>query len=311
MRATLPGTAGVVATTPVLLGTADDSSRVSALGRRLSGVEVGECSTHRFPDGEVKVGIETPVVGREVAIVCSLDQPGDRILPLLFLAATARDLGAARVGLVAPYLAYMRQDDRFHPGDGITSTYFAGLLSRAFDWLVTVDPHLHRWPSLDRIYTIPSRIVHAAPAIAAWIADQVADPIIIGPDAESEQWVSAVASAAGAPSLVLQKVRHGDRDVEISAPDRSRCQGRNPVVVDDIISSGQTMAETVIQLRAAGLPAPVCIGIHAVFAPGADDAIMRAGAGQLVTCNTIIHETNAIDIDELLADAVGRMIGDR
>lgn len=294
---------------PILLDATDDSSRVDALQKTLSGAELGHCSMHRFPDGEVQVRIETPVTGRDVAIVCSLDQPGARALPLLFLAATARDLGAARVGLVAPYLAYMRQDDRFHPGDGITSIYFADLLSRSFDWLVTVDPHLHRWPSLDRIYTIPTRVVHAAPAIAAWIADHVENPILIGPDAESEQWVSPVASAADAPFLVLRKVRHGDRDVEISPPDRSLCEGRNPVVIDDIISSGQTMAETVANLRAAGLPAPVCIGVHAVFADGADDAIMGAGAGQIVTCNTIPHPTNAIDIDGFLAQAIDQMHG--
>src|SRR3546814_1718571 len=74
----------------------------------------------------------------------SLDHPYAKVLPLLFAADTARDLGARRIVLVAPYLAYMRQDIRFHAGEAVTSRTFAAILSRHLDWLVTVDPHLHR-----------------------------------------------------------------------------------------------------------------------------------------------------------------------
>jgi ribose-phosphate pyrophosphokinase len=84
-------------------------------------------------------------------------------LPLLFAADTARDLGARRIGLVAPYLAYMRQDIRFHAGEAVTSRTFAAILSRHLDWLVTVDPHLHRYHELSEIYRIPTQVVHAAP----------------------------------------------------------------------------------------------------------------------------------------------------
>jgi ribose-phosphate pyrophosphokinase len=76
---------------------------------------------------------------RFVVVVCTLDRPNAKLLPLLFAASTARELGAARVGLVAPYLAYMRQDRRFNPGEAVTSLQVASLLSHAFDWMVTVD----------------------------------------------------------------------------------------------------------------------------------------------------------------------------
>ena len=110
----------------------------------------------------------------------------------------------------------MRQDRRFKPGEAITSRQTAELLSNAFDWLVTVDPHLHRYGSLSEIYRIPTHVVHATPLISKWIREHVANPLIIGPDSESEQWVSAVANDAGSPYSVLEKVRRGDRDVEIS-----------------------------------------------------------------------------------------------
>ncbi|MEO8136821.1 MAG: ribose-phosphate pyrophosphokinase-like domain-containing protein, partial [Betaproteobacteria bacterium] len=76
--------------------------------------EIGHLALRRFPDGESYVRLLTPVAGCEVVFVTSLDDPDGKTLQLLFVAAAARDLGAQRVGLVAPYLAYMRQDTRFN-----------------------------------------------------------------------------------------------------------------------------------------------------------------------------------------------------
>lgn len=270
--------------------------------------EPGEALVRTFPDGEVYVRIDSPVEGRDVVIVGSLDRPGDKLMPLYFLAATAKDLGARRVGLVAPYLAFMRQDSRFHPGEGITSIYFARLLSGAFDWLVTVDPHLHRWSSLDEVYAIPTRVAHAAPAIAAWVCREIERPLLVGPDAESEQWVSAVAGECGAPYVVLEKTRRGDRDVSVSTPDVSAHAGRTPVLVDDIISTARTMIETIGQLARVGMPAPVCVGVHGIFAPGAHEELRAAGAARIVTCNTVAHASNEICVDDAIAAATRAML---
>ena len=163
----------------------------------------GELEVRRFPDGETYLRLHTPVAGRRVILACSLYHPDDMALPLLFAASTARELGAASVGLAAPYLGYMRQDKRFNDGEAVTSALFAKMLSQHIDWLVTVDPHLHRWHSLDQIYPIPSTVVAAAPLLADWIRNNVEAPVLIGPDEESEQWVSAVAAIAGAPHVVL------------------------------------------------------------------------------------------------------------
>ena len=264
----------------------------------------GLATLRRFPDGETYVRVDTPVGGRDVSLVCTLDRPDDKVLPLFFLAATARDLGARSVGLIAPYLAYMRQDRRFADGEGVTSAYFASLISKSFDWVVTVDPHLHRRASLGEIYSIPSEVVHAAPRVAAWIRARVRQPLLIGPDGESGQWVAAVAEAAGAPSIVLEKVRRGDRDVSVTVPDVERWRDHSPVLVDDIVSTAKTMIETIGHLERAGLPAPVCIGVHAVFAPGAYDELRAAGAARVVTCNTIPHTSNEIDLSADLVRAI-------
>jgi ribose-phosphate pyrophosphokinase len=264
------------------------------------GDETGAIETRRFPDGESYVRLLSDVTGREVHIVCTLARPDPQLAGLLFAAGAARDLGATGVHLVAPYLAYMRQDARFQPGEAISSLHFARLLSGAFDSLATVDPHLHRRRSLDEIFTIPTRVAQAAPALSAWIARNVADPLIVGPDSESEQWAAAVAHSANAPHVVLDKQRRGDREVIIALPDLSAVQGRTPVLVDDIVSSGRTMSEAARLLIEAGFARPVCVAVHAIFA---EDALERlAGrAAHIVTTDTIPHPTNAIGVAHLLA----------
>ncbi|MDZ4142706.1 MAG: ribose-phosphate pyrophosphokinase [Sideroxydans sp.] len=292
---------------PVLLPLPGNEAQAQALAQRLDAV-IGQFMVRRFPDGETYLRIETELAGRTVIVVATLDRPDDKLLPLLFTAATAKELGAACVGLVTPYLAYMRQDQRFLSGEAVTSVYFAQLLSASVDWLVTVDPHLHRRDSLDEIYSIPSYVVHAAELVSTWIRQHVDSPVIVGPDSESEQWVAAVASASGAPYVVLRKIRRSDHEVEVSVPDVERWRAHTPVLVDDIISTARTMIETVGHLRRAGLPPPICIGVHAIFAGDAYESLLSAGATRVVTCNTIVHVSNAIDLGDLLATGVRTML---
>ncbi|HEX6107566.1 MAG TPA: ribose-phosphate diphosphokinase [Gemmatimonadales bacterium] len=277
------------------------------LGTRLRaslGAVPASLRLHRFPDGETRVRIEGDLSGRAVILLASLDRPDAKLVPLLFAAATARELGARSVGLVAPYLPYMRQDLAFHRGESVGARHFAGILSASVDWLLTVDPHLHRVRRLDELFTVPAEAVHAAPAIAAWIRAEVRDPLVLGPDQESEQWVEAVARGADAPWAVLTKHRHGDRKVELTLPDLGVPAGRRPVLVDDIISTGATMRQAVALLRAAGSPAPWCVAVHAVFAGDAETELRRAGAREVVTSNTLPHPTNRLDVLPALVEGV-------
>ncbi|WP_332774958.1 ribose-phosphate pyrophosphokinase [Polaromonas sp.] len=259
---------------------------------------------HRFPDGETLVRIDAPVQGRCVVLAGSLHQPDGKTLPLLFAADAARDLGAAQVGLVAPYLAYMRQDHRFNPGEAITSRSYARLLSASIDFLVTVDPHLHRWRNLGEIYPIRTQAVAAAPMIARWLRSHVDRPLVIGPDQESAQWVAEVARLTDAPWTVLSKTRLGDRDVRVTLADDGPWLGRTPVLLDDIISTGQTLLAAAATLMQAGMPAPLCIGVHALFDSGALQRLQDAGVTRVVTCDTISHASNAIRLAPLLVRAV-------
>jgi ribose-phosphate pyrophosphokinase len=151
---------------------------------------------------------------------------------------------------------------------------------------------------------VPNRVVHAAPAVAEWIAAHIDRPVVVGPDEESTQWVEDVAARAGAPFIVMRKTRRGDRVVDVHAPDVEAYRMHTPVVVDDIVSSAQTMAQTVKALVAARLRPPVCVAVHALFSESAEQTLRDAGVAHIVTTTSVPHATSRIDIVPLLVPAV-------
>ena len=293
--------------TPLIFSMPGNEAAGHALATALHS-DLGLCEIRRFADGESYVRLGTPVAGHPVILVCTLDRPDEKILPLAFLAATARDLGAGSVGLICPYLPYMRQDKRFHAGEAVGARLFAEFLGKTFDWLVTVDPHLHRLHSLKDVLDIPAVVVNAAPALSEWIQAHVPNPVLVGPDSESEQWVAAIAAAVGAPYTIMQKVRRGDHDVTVTLSEAMVDPDRTPVITDDIISTAGTMIAAVHCLRAAGSKPPVCVGVHAIFAGNAYAALRDAGVTEIVTCNTIGHISNGIDLMPIISDAARTLL---
>jgi ribose-phosphate pyrophosphokinase len=264
----------------------------------------GELEIHRFPDDETRVRVGTGCANKNVILVCGGHGPNANALPLFFAAHAARAMGALSVGLVAPYLAYMRQDASFQPGEAVSARAYAQFLSSAVDWVVTVDPHLHRIESLGDIFSIPALCVSSMPAVSDWIERNVEDAVIVGPDSESAQWVSSVARRIGIPWTVLHKTRTGDRQVSVTLPDAELLRGRSAVIVDDIASSGRTLVEAAHALRTQSSGPVICVVVHALFAPDVESAIRDAGVTRFVSTNTVAHATNAIDVVPLLAERI-------
>ena len=293
---------------PLLVALQDTAQLSGPLARAL-GADIAEIDLRRFPDGETYLRFDTPPDDRDLILLAGLADPDAKLPTLVFAGQTARTLGAKSVGLVAPYLPYMRQDRVFRPGEAVTSVHFAKWISSCVDWLVTIDPHLHRWKALSDIYSIPSVAAHAAPAMAEWIKNHVDRPLLIGPDAESEQWVSDIAvRAGGVDHIVLAKTRHGDREVDIALPDMEIWRHHTPVIVDDTISTASTMIAVTGQLVDQGLRPPICCAVHGIFADGAHQALLEAGTVRIVTSNTISHPSNAIDVSGILADATSSLL---
>ncbi|UAA40599.1 ribose-phosphate diphosphokinase [Paraneptunicella aestuarii] len=267
------------------------------------GAEVGEIEHRQFPDGETYLRVLNNVKGKKCVILLDLVNPNPKYLPLIFLSNTLRDLGAESVGLVAPYLSYMRQDKRFNEGEAVSSRIFAKALSHHVDWMVTVDPHLHRFASLDEIYSIPTVVVQAAPAIAEWLKGE-SEVMLVGPDAESQQWVEQIASISEHPFIIGEKKREGDREVHITFEAIENNLPKKVVIIDDVISSGHTILQCVNELKTLGVQNISCATVHGIFAEDADSMLILSGLTELVTCNTVAHHSNRIDVSRFIADAV-------
>ena len=262
----------------------------------------GEYLLRKFPDGESYVRILTPVEKEEVIIVCSLNKPDEKFLSLLFFCRLAKDLKAQSVCIIVPYLSYMRQDKVFNPGEAVTSTYFASLLSGVCDQIITLDPHLHRRKSMQEIYTIPCKVLHATKLISDYVKDHIEKALLIGPDSESEQWVSEVAEGANVPFIILEKTRYGDKKVKISELHVEKYKDCTPVLIDDMISTARTMIESVDHLKEAGMKPAVCIGIHAVFAEDSFSELQNSGVRNIITSNSIQHSSNEIEISKMFIE---------
>lgn len=287
---------------PLFIPLPGNEAMAARLAARSGGTLV-PLDVHTFPDGEVRPRLMQDVAGHSIALVCTMDRPNEKFLPIAFTAAAAHELGARKVGLVAPYLGYLRQDRRFHPGEALTSRTFAALISGAFDWLVTVDPHLHRTRALTEIYSIPALALHAGPALSEWVRANIVRPFFIGPDEESRQWVADVAKQCSAPFAILHKDRSGDRTIKISASHLSLPDDAMPVLLDDIVSSGGTVIETIRLIKTLTHHAPIVLAIHGVFAKGAEQAIRDTGA-TLVTSTTIPGRAAIVEVDRLIASAI-------
>lgn len=282
---------------PRLLAMPGNEAMAEGLARA-TGWPSDSVAVHVFPDGECLPRLPAAIFGRDILLICTLDHPDAKLAPLLFTAQAARRQAARSVGLVAPYLCYMRQDAQFHPGEAVTSRAFAGILSQHFDRLVTIDPHLHRYRSLAEIYAIPATALHARPAVAAWIRDNVVRPFLIGPDTESRQWVSRVAADCGADFTTLRKDRQGDTQVSesyLSLPDDV-----TPVLLDDIVSSGATILAALALLPANARAKAVVVGIHSLMASQTVAAI-QSNCARLVASNTVMTPFSEIDVTSILA----------
>lgn len=256
-----------------------------------------------FPDGDLYLKFNTPVKGKKIVIVHSFQPNADKSLfNVIFAAETAKDLGAKKVILVAPYLAYMRQDKRFHPGEAISSRIMAKHLNACVDKIITIDPHLHRYKSLKDIFTISAVKLTANQLIGQYIKKHIQDPVIIGPDWESYQWAEVIAKEVGCEHTVLEKTRFSSRHVQSKMTKPVLLKGKNVIIVDDIISTGHTMIEALRKAKREKAHSVIGIGVHGLFVENGYPKMKKAGFKQILTTNCIEHTTNQIDITSLLVE---------
>jgi len=281
-----------------------DSEPVAREIARCAGLRESPIGLHRFPDNETLVRVAQPA-GTRAVLFAQLHDPDAKLIPLLLAVDALRRAGVDRLTLLVPYLPYMRQDVAFRPGEPVSQHVVGRLLGEAVDELITLEPHLHRIDHLEAVFPCRALALEAAPLLASWCARDADAPLLVGPDVESEPWVRDLASRAKLRWIACRKQRLGDDRVRIALPDRFEPgEVSRAILVDDIASSGTTLAAAAEALRAAGIASVDAVVVHAIFAPGAMDRIRAAQIRRIVSCDTIPHETNAIATAHYFAQAL-------
>lgn len=263
------------------------------------GIAVHEVKVRNFPDGEslVRAAPAAPIS----ILYRSLDNPNAKLIELVLAASALRDNGARRLVLVVPYLAYMRQDKAFEPGEAVSQRVIGQWLASYFDMVVTLDPHLHRVHDLGQVMPGAEAVsLSAAPVLAQALAE-MEDPVLAGPDSESRPWVEAIAHLRGLDVLVGEKRRDGDRDVSITIPGVEIVAGRNVVLVDDVISSGATLVAAAGLLVQAGASRVEALASHCLARAEDLEHMRAAGIERVTSTQSVNGPTARIPIADLLA----------
>ncbi len=258
---------------------------------------VGHVESKTFPDGEKYIRILDDVDGP--VVVCQSLWPPDRFTDLLLLLDAARRAGGGPIIAVVPYLAYARQDRVFQPGEALSAHVVARAIDATSDQLLTVDPH--KADVLD-FFECRTTTVSASGPIAEALDERDVD-CVLAPDEGALDRARDVADRCSADVDHLEKTRIDSQTVRMQ-PKELDVDGMRVAIVDDIISTGGTMATALAMLRDQGAQATFAVGVHGLFIGGAEDRLKKAGVDEILSTDTVPNPTSRISVVGPLADAL-------
>ena len=261
--------------------------------QRLASVEY-----ERFPDGEGIVRIDDP--GEHAVVVASTLSDAAHV-ELLQLQDAAREAGADAVTTVIPYLGYARQDRAFTDGEPVSARAVARAISTGTDRVLTVNPHE---PGVCEYFDVPTTAVDAAGLLADPLPADLTDPLFIAPDVGATDLAeSAMATYGRGRSDYFQKTRRSGTEVDI-APSDAAVDGRDVVLIDDIIATGSTMSESVSILHDGGADRVFVTCVHPLLASNALTKLTRAGVEAVYGSDTIERPVSDVTVAPAIADAL-------
>lgn len=296
----------------MLLIAGSGSSELGLKVAKSLGCDILNFESRKFPDGERYIRIIDNCKGEDVCIVQSMyKDPSNLLMEYVLLVDAVVGAGAARVIGVIPYLPYLRQDSRFKSGEALSSKVFVDLLeSSATSMIFVVDPHLHRIKNLNMLFNVPAFNISAMPALAEYLTNNYSlnDPLVVAPDEEAQQWASIVARELNVNYVVATKVRSGDNSVEITHSDLD-VRGKDIVVVDDIISTGGTLAKITSDIKSLGAGNVIGLVTHGLFAPGAYEKVTSSGMKALITTDTVPNAYSLVSVAPVIAQSIVKELG--
>ena len=268
---------------------------------KLAGLKLMKVEHKLFPDGESYIRFPEEVKGEDLLIVQGMHPPQDRhIFQAYLLGETALDLGARSISLAAPYLAYARQDRRFLEGEAVSLNALLKLMKSAgYERIYTVNMHS---PWVAESSPIPLMDLRAEEVLADHIGRMaVKDLIVVSVGKKGESMAKAVANKLQTSYSVARSTRDkvtGEVSVELEKIER----GRNVLVVDDIISTGGTMAELVKVIKEMGAHRIIAACVHGLMVGDAAKRILDAGADEIISSDTIPSKYSKYSVAKLFSD---------
>jgi ribose-phosphate pyrophosphokinase len=261
--------------------------------------KVTSCEFKRFPDGELYTRVLDDIKDEEVTIVQSIRTDSDLICLLQLIDAAEE---ARETKVVIPYLGYARQDKKFEPGEAISIRAIARSICAAaeLDTIYVVNVHNR---GVLKYFDVNTKELDASPLIGDYVAKrEIPHPVIIGPDGGATELTKTVAAPYGFDYDVLEKTRISSEEVEIKPKELRSIEGKNVVIVDDIISTGGTISEATAMLKSQGAHDVYVACIHGVFVQNAVPRMLHAGVKEIIATDTIESEFSKISIANMVAE---------
>jgi len=265
----------------------------AATGRNLATVEF-----ERFPDGELNASV--PDFDARDAVVVAATVSSDAHLELLQLQDAVREAGASEVTTVLPYMGYARQDEAFDAGEPVSSRAVARAISTGTDRVLTVNPHEE---AVCDFFTVPAESVDAAPRLADPLPADLTDPLFLSPDEGAISLAATVRDAYGdGDTDHFVKERDYDTGTVTVEPSDAAVQGRDVVLVDDIVATGSTMSESIAHLHDRGVGRVFVTCVHPLLAGNARTKLARAGVAAVHGTDTIERPASSVSAAPAVAE---------
>jgi ribose-phosphate pyrophosphokinase len=289
-----------------IIGGSSSDALAAKVAREL-GTESAKLDIRKFPDGEKYLRVLEDVKGEEVIVIQSINRtPDEFLVEYLLLVDALKDLGARRIVSFIPYFAYARQDERFNPGEALSFKTVSKLIEQVgTDEIYTIDMHQHRVLKSSEVFGIPSHNLSAMPLLADYVEKKgnLQKPLVIGPDAEAEQWAKLAAERLHTDYDVFEKKRLSSENVQIR-PRKANAKDRDVLIVDDIISTGGTIVEALKILFSQGAKKIDVACTHPLLMGGALEKIYATGAKNVIGTDTVPSPISLVSVAPLIVEQI-------
>ena len=272
---------------------------------KLTGFPMGYIQIEKLPDGEKYVRLSSKVEGKDVFLFNSFaNNPDEMLIETIFLIETIAEYNARSINCIFPYFPYSRQDKRFIEGEAISLKIVSKLFRNLeIDRMFVFDFHLHRIDNLTELFGVEVVNLTAMGKLAKYSMRFGDKLLVVAPDEEAVQWAKVFAEEINSDYIYFKKIRVDAENVIISSqpPD---VEGKDVIIVDDMISTGGTVIQALRVLKQGGCNKVFAACTHAILAKDALKRMLEAGIEDMVASDTILSPISHVTVSDLIADAI-------